>query len=249
MAAHAPSDPTGEQAKVGSPSLAGTPSQRQVGRGIGNERIVRAEAVVAMARPRPVSGALNNARPDRIQVAVEHHLEFVAPAVLNPGRPEALHHDLTTAPGPPIGPSREALVDDLPERAERGLAAGRSTDHVRVRAHQAVAADVDPMSVLVLREKPEEFPSSVVGVEDRGAVVASPEAVMCGPGAYESRAWEARHEVDESKRRAVSRPRARRLSPELENVRHRYSENVRHRYRPIRPTSGTVTGTLAAAVR
>jgi hypothetical protein len=55
-----------------------------------------------------------------------------------------------------------------------------------MRAHQAIAADVDSMPILVLREKTEEFPSGVVRVEDGGVVVAPPETVMRGPGAYES---------------------------------------------------------------
>lgn len=62
------------------------------------------------------------------------------------------------------------------------------------------------MPVLVLREKPEEFPPGVVRVENRGAIVAPPEAVMSGSEAYQSRAWEARHAATVSKRRAVSRP-------------------------------------------
>jgi hypothetical protein len=62
------------------------------------------------------------------------------------------------------------------------------------------------MSVLVLREKPEEFPPGVIRVENRGAIVAPPEAVMSGSEAYQSRAWEARHAATVSKRRAMSRP-------------------------------------------
>jgi hypothetical protein len=62
------------------------------------------------------------------------------------------------------------------------------------------------MSVLVLREKPEEFPPGVIRVENRGAIVAPPKAVMSGSEAYQSRAGEARHAATVSKRWAVSRP-------------------------------------------
>jgi len=110
-----------------------------------------------MARPRPISWTSHHARADWIEVAVEHHLEFASPSLLDPWRPETLHHDLAAAPGPQVGPSCEALVDHLPERAERWLAPGRPAYQMRVGAHEAVAADLDAVPVLVLGEKAEEF--------------------------------------------------------------------------------------------
>ena len=180
-----------------------------------------------MARPRPVPGALHHARADGIQVAVQHHLELVAPAIAGPwGDPR---RSITTCPRPPVRrldhrakhwltTFQNALNDGWPMR--------RPADHVRMGAHQAVTADVDAVPVLVLREKSEEFPPRVVGVEDRGPVVASPEAVMGGSGAYESGAREARHSRGRSKRRAGRA--ARRLVRDVER------SSVRHA-----PASGT----------
>jgi len=202
MAAHPPRDAVGEKPKIRNHTFALAPTQGDVGRGIGHKGVRQSERVVTVARPWPISRATHHARPDRIQVAVQHHLEFASPTVLNPGRPETLHHDLAAAPGPAIGPSSEALVDHLPEGAERHLAPDRSADHVRVGAHEAVAADLDSVSVLVFPQKSEEFPSGIVGGENGRSVVAPPEAVMGRSKANKARSREARHEPDGSKPRA-----------------------------------------------
>lgn len=74
-------------------------AQRQILRRIGDEIIRLAEGVVAVTGPSPVGGGPHQASPDGIQVAISHHGELMM-TVLDAGRAQTLHHDLSTATGP-----------------------------------------------------------------------------------------------------------------------------------------------------
>ena len=175
---HARNESPGKETEIGQAALGRAPAQRREGWRLGHQRILSTEGVVGVAGPRPIAGVANHARSDGVHVPVDHDLEFMEAAALDTGRAEALHDDLPAASSPYVVPTGEALVDHLPERAERRLTEGRAADEVRVGPHQTVTVDEDSVPVLVLGEKAEEFPTGVVRIQDPRAVVASPEAMV-----------------------------------------------------------------------
>jgi hypothetical protein len=151
--------------------------ERQVLRCVGDEVVRLAICVVAMARPAPSADRRHEVGPNRVGIAVPHHLELVS-TILDLGRPQALHDDLSAASDPQVVPSGETPIHELPERAECLLAAGGLAHDVWVGAHQAIRVDLDAELLLVLSEKCQELLSSRVAIEDEGVPVASPGAVI-----------------------------------------------------------------------
>src|SRR5512137_18195 len=108
---------SGEEVQVGEAPLWPGAAERQVLRSVGDQVVGLAVGVMAEARPAPVARGTNQPGSDWVQVAVAHHFELVT-AILDAGRAQPLHDDLSAALGPPIVPAGKAPVDDLPEGAE-----------------------------------------------------------------------------------------------------------------------------------